>query len=352
MKGTRLAVLVGIMICAFALGGFVQSAGAATQQTPAKVVVTPKNPSVVIGKTENFTATVYDKKGSKIKTTVPLTWSLSQGAQAGGCSIDQNGVVTVASTASPETFKKGVIAAVTATPTVSGAATFTVVDAPFKGGVFVGTEECTAGSCNGEFSDLAITAGAATFEGLSISATQVDYSQFSGVISKKGKVSGVFSGGKGSTVTVTGNLEYTSGAVSGMKGTWTSSKKGNSGTWSVSLVTGAASGGKVGSWTIPAVSGASALTGRIAAIFKDNGTISAVAVEKTNGQLTNNELISGTWNSSTDAVTFPSFAEGNGAANACTNASGTYTAASKEATGQLLNASSDAVGSWVLGNLK
>ena len=113
MRGLRFAVLACVVICAFALGGFVQSAWAVKVQTPAKVVLTPKNPSVIIGETQTFTAKVLDKAGNKMKTPVLLTWSLADSALTAGCTIDQDGVVTVPDTAAVGTFAKAVTAAVT-----------------------------------------------------------------------------------------------------------------------------------------------------------------------------------------------------------------------------------------------
>jgi hypothetical protein len=356
MKGSKYVILACVVICALALGGFIQAARAATVPTPHKVTLTPSDPSVIIGKTQAFIATVFDTKGHKIDTVVPLTWALSSAATNAGCSISQNGVLTVLDTAAVATFAKGAVTVeVTATPTILATAGFSIIDTPFEGGVFVGTATCTGTACNGESQDLALDAGKKSFNALFVDSTKGNSQTFSGTIHSNGTITASFKNPSDtSTVTVTGNLHYTDGAVTSISGTWTSTKANNSGTWTTTLATKSESGGKVGTWTIPAIPATATtakvpgLSGKLAAIFKDDGTIAAVAVQKVNGQWVNGESVPGTWVS--NDVTFPSFDELGTAANACTNAEGTYTAADKKATGELLNASAKEVGTWNLTN--
>ena len=352
MRGSRVVIFACVLFCAFALCGFAHS----TQpETPAKVVLSPKDPAVIIGKTQTFTATVYDTKGAKITTTVDLTWSVD----SDGCTISQEGVLSVPGGATPGTFAKAVTAAVTATPAVFGTAGFSIIDTPFTGGVFIGTMSCDKGTCDGETYDLAMDALPGSLNGLLIDNTvKMDFLQFTGNIHKDGSVSASFKNtAENSTITLTGSLVYTDGIVSGMSsgssGSWTSSKNGNGGTWTTALAATAGAGGKVGTWEITATKKpkAAGLTGPFAAIFEDDATtVAAVALIKENGQLVDGISVPGTW--SGDDVIFPSFAEGGADTNASTNATGTYVLAHKAATGNMVNAGSDVVGTWKLSDIK
>jgi hypothetical protein len=341
-------VFVCVLLSAFALGNLVNSARASETQTPGKVILSPKDPAVIIGKKQAFIATVLDTKGNKMKTVVPLTWSLASTVPA-SCSIDQNGVLTVAGSVLPGTFAKSVTAAVSSETHIVGTAGFSVIDSPFTGGVFIGTLSCTAGKCAGSIDDLVLNAQESTFAALLIFRDKPDFPQFEGVINqKKNSVSAVFG-----TYTVKGKLNYANGIVTGMSGTCTNSAKGTLSTWTVALATNAAAGGKVGSWEISATESpkAAGLTGQLAAIFKDDGTIVAVAKTKENGQLVGGISVPGTWGG--HAVSFPSFVEGGEAANASTHAIGTYD--NKKASGNMLNGSSPgvsrAVGNWKLSDI-
>jgi len=358
MRGSRLVIFACVLLCAFAFAGFAHSA---QPETPAKVALSPTDPTVTLGKTQTqtFTATVFDTKGAKIATQVDLTWSLVSAATSAGFSIDQNGVLSVPSvtdSTSAGTFAKAVTAAVTATPSVSGTAGFSAIDTPFTGGVFIGTLTCDTGSCSGSsvIDDLAIDALSGSFNGLLIDTTNADFVQFTGVIHKANSVSANFKiTSADALITLTGNLVYTDGIASGMSGTWLSSKNGNGGTWTTSLATTHGAGGKVGSWEITATKTpkAAGLTGPFAAIFEDDGTtVAAVALKKVNGQLVDGISVSGTWAS--DDVIFSSFAEGGSATNASSNAAGTYVLAHKAATGNMLNAGSSTVGTWKLSDIK
>ncbi|MGO9021436.1 MAG: hypothetical protein ACLQVJ_24120 [Syntrophobacteraceae bacterium] len=361
MRGSTVVVFACVLFCAFAFGGFAYSA---QPETPAKVVLSPKDPAVIIGKTQTstqaFTATVFDAKGAKITTPVALTWTLDQVATDDGCSIDQNGVLSVPDSALIGTFAKSVTAAVTATPAISGTAGFSVIDTPFTGGVFIGTMSCTKGTCNGDTYDLAMDALPGSFTGLLIDNTvKTDFIEFTGKIVKDSSVSATFKNtADNSTITLTGTLGYPDGIASGMSGTWLSSKNGNGGTWTTSLAATAGAGGKVGTWEITATRTpkAAGLTGPFAAIFADDGTtVAGVALIKENGQLVYGISVPGTWTGddvSSDTVSFPSFAEGGADTNASTNATGTYVPAHKAATGNMLNAGGDVVGTWKLSDIK
>ncbi len=356
MRGSRLVVLACVLLCAFAFAGFAHSA---QTETPGKVVLSPKDPTVTIGKTltQDFTATVYDTKGAKIATHVDLTWTLDAAATTAGFSIDQNGVLSVPpDNASPGTFAKAVTAAVTATPNVSGTAGFSAIDTPFTGGVFIGTLTCNMGVCNSLIDDyLAIDALPSSFAGLIIDNTPgtIGYIQFNGSIHKETSVSASFKNtADNSTITLTGTLSYPDGIASVMSGKWSSTDE-TSGVWTTTLATTPGAGGKVGTWEITATKSpkAAGLTGPFAAIFEDDGTtVAAVALTKVNGQLLNGISVPGTWNS--DDVIFPSFAEGGSATNASTNATGAYVLAHKAATGNMLSAGSNIVGTWKLSDIK
>ncbi|MGA3114914.1 MAG: hypothetical protein ABSF90_10855 [Syntrophobacteraceae bacterium] len=361
MRGSRVVVFACVLFCAFAFVGFAHSA---QPETPAKVVLSPKDPAVIIGKTQTstqtFTATVFDSKGAKITTPVALTWSVD----SDDCTIDQNGVLSVPDTAKIGTFAKAVTAAVTATPSIFGTAGFSIIDTPFTGGVFIGTMSCDKGTCNGETWDLAIDALSSSFNGLLIDNTvKMDFLQFSGNIHKDGSVSASFKNtAENSTITLTGSLVYTDGIVSGMSsgslGSWTSSKNGNGGTWTTALAATAGAGGKVGTWEITATKKpkAAGLTGPFAAIFEDDATtVAAVALIKENGQLVDGISVPGTWTGddvSSDNVNFASFAEGGADTNASTHATGTYVPAHKSAAGNMVNAGGSTVGAWKLSNIK
>ncbi|MFZ0931114.1 MAG: hypothetical protein WAN11_21085 [Syntrophobacteraceae bacterium] len=357
MRASRFVVFACVLFCAFALCGFAHSA---QPETPAKVVLSPKDPTVIIGKTQTstqtFIATVYDAKSAKITTPVVLTWSVD----SDDCTISQEGVLSVPDNAKIGTFAKTVTASVAATPGIFGTAGFSIIDTPFTGGVFIGTMSCTKGTCDGDTYDLAVDALPGSFNGLLIDNTvKMDFIEFTGKIVKGSSVSASFKNtADNSTITLTGTLGYPDGIASSMSGTWLSSKNGNGGTWTTSLAVTPGAGGKVGTWEITATKTpkAAGLTGPFAAIFEDDGTtVAAVALIKENGQLVGGISVPGTWTGddvSSDTVSFPSFAEGGADTNASTNATGTYVLAHKAATGNMFNAGSDVVGTWKLSDIK
>ena len=357
MRGSRLVVLACVLLCAFAFAGFAHSA---QTETPGKVVLSPKDPTVTIGKTltQDFTATVYDTKGAKIATHVDLTWTLDAAATTAGFSIDQNGVLSVPpDNASPGTFAKAVTAAVTATPNVSGTARLQLRSILLSPGVFLLEHSLAIWGCATASLTIisAIDALPSSFAGLIIDNTPgtIGYIQFNGSIHKETSVSASFKNtADNSTITLTGTLSYPDGIASVMSGKWSSTDE-TSGVWTTTLATTPGAGGKVGTWEITATKSpkAAGLTGPFAAIFEDDGTtVAAVALTKVNGELLNGISVPGTWNS--DDVIFPSFAEGGSATNASTNATGAYVLAHKAATGNMLSAGSNIVGTWKLSDIK
>jgi len=66
MRNSKFAVFAGILVFAIVLACLANSYAASTP-TPNKVIVTPKDPAIVLGGTQQFTAAVYSTRGAIIK---------------------------------------------------------------------------------------------------------------------------------------------------------------------------------------------------------------------------------------------------------------------------------------------
>ncbi len=292
MKGSRVVLSIGIFLCAFISASFIQEGlGMAkpTPPTPASVVISPVavTVSVVAGKSVDFTATVKDANGKKIKGAT-VTWSLS--STVTGVSIGAaTGVLTVGSNATPDTYTDLVEATVTSAPSVSDTATVNVINAAFSGGVFVGT---VSGDSTGT---LAILATASTFKGLEIDTTDDTFREFPGKIDIYGNVSAVITGKSGGATVITGSV-----TDNGISGTWTNVDKSTprSGTWSLTPSTGPAP--QTGTWS---AKGNDPSSGSLALVFHDGGTLSGV-IEGKNKNTLESESFSGTWATGTNGVSF------------------------------------------------
>lgn len=304
---------------------------------PAQVVSSPKSAVVVAGKKVQFTATVYDSGNHKIKG-VKLDWSLT--STVAGCAINQNGVLTVAKSTTPETYSDLVQVAVQTNPAILAQATVSILAEPFSGGVFIGTHECTAECNNGSNPGaFVIHAAGTTFNGLAFSDDDSSFQKFSGTIGKNGNVSAAFEGGGGHEIFITGSITFTGGIATGISGTWTQPSKPQSGTWTTDAATVPGAGPKIGTWSVPKQTPPS---GSVAVIFNDDYTLSGIAMHKDNGKAEGSGF-SGTWTSDDISFTF----SGGGSV---TGGTGTYNPATKTGSGHLYN-NTTKVGSWTISNM-
>jgi hypothetical protein len=304
---------------------------ASTSPVPASVVLSFDSASVALGKTVSFTAAVYDSSNRKLRG-VKLDWSLT--STVTGCSIDQNGVLTVAGGATVGTYANLVQAAVHANPSISDQAQVNIISTPFSGGVFVGSHDCTQGCTDS--GELAIHATATAFKALVVNSDNT-FQEFPGTIDKHGNLSAVVNS-HGDKSSLTGGVTST-----GISGTWTNSDNSNSGTWTASAATVTGAGPAVGTGSRPGKQGGSA---SLAVIFHDDFSLTGTAVHKDNGQLTGTAF-SGTWDS--DNVVFT--LSGNSGSDSVTGGSGTYYPAAKTASGELLN-NTTKVGTWKVMDLR
>lgn len=242
MKISKFAVLVCILVCAFLAGGFVGLASAATP----KVIVTPPKPVVKMGGTKQFKANVTGVKNALV------TWSLDDTSVANGCSISAGGLVTVSTTATPDSWTPVVTATYTGvTPNVSGTATFTITDPAPAPGLFMGTLNCTGGSCNGEAFDLAMNVkkgGAIDVMVLAGTFTWYD-TLHAAIILNKNIVHGTYKSSAAETFTLEGQVEFDGGTADIISGSlYTTGVVDPVGTWSVTRTTTGLA--KVGTFTI------------------------------------------------------------------------------------------------------
>jgi hypothetical protein len=240
MKSSNFAVLACILICVFLAGGFVDMASA----TAPKVTVTPSDPAVKLGGSQQFKATVTGIKGATV------TWTLDSTSLANGCTISSTGKLSVPATITPDSFKPVVTATYTGPPTVSGTATYTITDPIPAPGLFIGTFNCTGGSCNGEAFDLAMNVKkGGAIDVMVMNGTLTGYETFPGaIILKTNTVHGTFKNSSG-TFTALGEVEYSGGTAEVLTGSlYTTGMVDPIGAWTATLTsTGAA---KVGTFTI------------------------------------------------------------------------------------------------------
>ena len=241
MRATRVAVFAFVLVCAFAIGGFVDLACAATL----KVIVTPSDPAVKLGGTQQFTAKVSGVKNASV------TWSLDSTSVTNGIQISSGGKVTVPTsiTITPDSFKPVVTATYTGvTPNVSGTATFTITDPSPPPGLFIVTLNCTGGACNSNDFDLALNVEKnGTIGGLVMQETEL--ATFTGaIILKTNTFQATFKNSYG-TFSLVGDVEYNGGTAETITGTLHAPHVVEPiGTWTVTpTTTGLA---KVGTFTI------------------------------------------------------------------------------------------------------
>jgi hypothetical protein len=351
MRDSKIAVFTCFLVCTIALGGFVCSALA---QTAARVQVFPNIASVIIGQTQQFRYQVFDKHGNKMNAQVE--WSVSTAAAADGCTIYQNGLLTVASTASVGKFRNGVVATVVGEQ-VAGRVILNVIDTPFKGGNFAGTYVSNNG--NNGYVAMNLSANSGTALVIVITPT-LEYFEFPIVLATGGTLSGTshtnYSGGHAYYVTVKGQLDYTAGVATSVSGTYAviNAKNGktvtvDSGDWTAGLCSPGGFGGKVGYFWIPPTTSpkAGGITGYLAAIFQDDGSIVGLAQQVAATPPPAVPFNSGTYDPDTTQVNF-NVGIGGTASNACNSGVGGYDTAQKKWTGQLYNLFQDDVGHWQL----
>jgi len=304
MKSSKFAVLACILVCAF-LGG---SVGLASAATP-KVIVTPSKPAVILGKSQQFKANVTGVKNAHV------TWLLDDTSVANGCTISASGLVTVSNTVTtdPDSWKPVVTAIYTGvTPNVSGTATFTVTDPAPAPGLFMGTLNCTGGSCNGEAFDLAMNVkkgGAIDVMVLAGTLTWYD-TLHAAIILNKNIVHGTYKRTATETFTLEGQVEFDNGTADIMSGSlYTSGVVDPIGTWTVTRTTTGLA--KVGTFTITDTS----LFGRVI-----NGKLAGMAIPPSTttfyGLLEVPHFnvfdpISGAYDQSSNTVNFSSTIKGN-----------------------------------------
>ena len=254
MRASRVAVFAFVLVCAFAIGGFVDLASAAAPKV--KVIVTPSDPAVILGGTQQFKAKVTGVKGAAV------VWSLDSKSISNGCTIDSTtGLLTVPATITKaDLFEEPVVTATYTgtTPSVSGTATFTITN-PLSA-LFMGTLNCTKGSCNGEAYNLAMNVKnvggptIVTLDSLVLNGTLTGYETFQedyirDTIPKPNDVQGKYTNSAG-TFWLLGEIDYNGGTVDKITGNlyFDSDKTDSIGNWEVDLTsTGLA---KTGSFTI------------------------------------------------------------------------------------------------------
>lgn len=238
MKNSKFAVLACILVCAFLASGFVNFASAATP----KVTVTPSDPAVKLGGTQQFQATVSGVKNPTV------TWSLDSTSLANGCTISSSGKLTVPNTITPDSFKPVVTATYTGTSSVvSGTATFTVTDPSPAPGLFMGSINYADGT---EALDLAMNVKkGGAIDALALNGTLTGYATFPAMfILSKNTVHGTYKNSTG-TFTLLGEVEYDGGTADVMTGSvYTAGQINPIGTWTATRTTTGLA--KVGSFTI------------------------------------------------------------------------------------------------------
>jgi len=270
MKTSKLVVLGCILACVFLAGGFADSASAVST---VKVTVTPSDPAIKLGGTQQFTATVNGVPKA-------VTWSLDSKSIANGCKISSRGKLTVPATITKAgLFEEPVVTATYkggASP-VSGTATFTITN-PLPA-LFMGTLYCTGGSCNGEQYFLAMNVtdigGPTTvkLDSMVLNGTLTGYETFQedyirDTIPKPNDVQGKYTNSAG-TFWLLGEIGYKGGIVDKVTGSlyFDDDKVNPIGHWTVDLTsTGLA---KTGSFAITDTS----LFGKAV-----NGTLAGVAL--------------------------------------------------------------------------
>ncbi len=341
MKQFKLVSII-MVICGFSILSFINEARA-TIPIATKIVIHPSSTALVTGKTGHFSATVYDQN-NKNMSGVKLIWSLT--SNVAGCAITQNGVFTSTAGTTPLGTYTGLVQAEATNTSVLATASVSILQGPFKGGMFIGTTDCTTGCQGSNSSTIAIEATASAFKALGIDSEKGDSTPFRGSISKTGAVTASFTSHGGDVVAVTGNIEVdVTGNATGISGTFidtdTSDPTQNrSGTFSFARSTTSGAGLKTGSWSNPT---GSQKTGPLYAIFEDNGSFIGGAEHKDNGQL-DFSVISGTSWVSDGAVDF-TVPDGNGV----TGGSGTCNSGAKQCSGEL-DGSTGKVGTWKLGS--
>jgi hypothetical protein len=344
MKTSKFAVLACIVVCAFLAGGLVDSASAAAAS---KVTVSPAKAAILLGGSQQFTAKVSGVKNPAVN------WSLDATSLANGIQISSSGKVTVPTgiTITPDSFKPVVTATYTGvTPNVSGTATFTITDPAAVPGLFLGKITCTSSACNNEVFDLAMNVKkGGAIDGLAMISGLTEYDKFtSAVVTKTNTVTAHFKDSFG-TFTLNGQVEYVNGTAELISGDLLLTGQTNPvGTWSVSP---AGSGlAKIGTWNIDSSVFGAALKGTMAGMTdpSNSSDFSGVAVTSYKGK-TYIASGTGTYNSSSGAVTFTLTVNAGSHGTATLDGSGTLSATGK-GSGTLKH-NGATVGAWSLGDL-
>lgn len=336
MKGFAVVLPICIFLCAALCVSFVHEGQVmAISVTPNSVVIAPEQVAVEAGKRVSFTATVHDSNNHKIPG-LKLAWTLT--TVVTGCTINpQTGVMTVAVGAPVGTYANLVQVAVVNYPSIIAQAQVNIITAPFSGGVFIGTHECTSGCDDSDIGELAIHATATTFKGLVFDGDGGGFEKMTGTIDKYGNLSAAVTS-DGDKTLITGSVAFTDGSATGISGTWTNVTKQSSGTWTLNPSTVSGAGPKVGTWSVP---GKNPPTGPLGIIFNDDTTLSGIVPGKSNAK-----DFSGTWTSVNGGVSFTM-----SGGNTVASGNGTYYPAHKDASGNLLNSDSIKVGTWRVSDL-
>ena len=110
----------GVALVQYVTGGFDADVScAAPAQVLTSIAVSPATASVVVGKTQQFTATAFDQSGDPMNLQPIVSWSVSGGGQVSG-----SGLFTAGSSAG------GPFTATASSGGVSGSATVTITPAP------------------------------------------------------------------------------------------------------------------------------------------------------------------------------------------------------------------------------